>query len=87
MVSQNTSDRKRVDSDFDEMKIRESLENVSSLHFSRHQKPAKLEDFEYRKVLGRGSFGKVLLVQNRVTKKLYAMKVIRKDLVLEQDIL
>jgi serine/threonine protein kinase len=34
-------------------------------------------------MLGKGAFGKVFLVQHRKTQKYYAMKAIRKDVVLE----
>jgi serine/threonine protein kinase len=36
-------------------------------------------------IIGKGTFGKVYLVQNKHTKQLYAMKSIRKDIVLEHD--
>ena len=42
-----------------------------------------LNDFNILKVLGRGSFGKVLLVEKKDTKTLYAMKRLRKDELLE----
>ena len=38
-----------------------------------------IDSFVVKKVLGRGSFGKVLLVQKRDTGKYYAMKSLRKD--------
>ena len=38
-----------------------------------------IEEFEKLKVLGRGNFGKVLLVRKRDTQRLYAMKTLRKD--------
>lgn len=34
-----------------------------------------LDDFDLLKVIGRGSYAKVLLVSLKKTKKLYAMKV------------
>jgi len=44
------------------------------------KKPEKVtfEDFETLKVIGRGGFGRVLLVRKLDTKKVYAMKVLKK---------
>ena len=55
--------------------------------FSRHQhiKTVELDDFQIMKVLGRGSFGKVCLVQYKPTKEFYAMKSLKKDVLLDQD--
>jgi serine/threonine protein kinase len=36
-------------------------------------------------VIGKGSFGKVLLVQQKGTSKVFAMKSLRKDVILEFD--
>lgn len=36
-------------------------------------------------IIGKGTFGKVYLVQNKHTEQLYAMKSIRKDIVIEHD--
>ena len=44
---------------------------------------ATLDQFELLRLIGRGAFGKVFLIQNLVNKKLYAMKCIRNDLILE----
>ena len=38
------------------------------------------DDFTPLKLLGRGSFGEVLLVRLKVNNKLYAMKILNKDL-------
>ena len=43
-----------------------------------------LEDFEIMKVIDKGSFGKVFLVFNRKMDKMYAMKRINKDLLLQK---
>ena len=46
---------------------------------------ATLDQFEILRLIGKGAFGKVFLIQNLVNKKLYAMKCIRKDLIIEND--
>ena len=43
-----------------------------------------VEDFDLMKVIGKGSFGKVLLVRKRDTGKVYAMKVLDKATILEK---
>lgn len=44
----------------------------------------KLEDFKIVKVLDKGSFGKVFLVENKLNGRFYAMKRIRKDVLIEK---
>lgn len=44
----------------------------------------KISDFKIHKVLGRGSFGKVLLVEWIKDNKLYAMKCLKKDMIIER---
>ncbi|KAG5295591.1 serine/threonine protein kinase [Histoplasma capsulatum G186AR] len=42
------------------------------------QRSLKIEDFELLKVVGRGSFGRVMQVRKRDTGRIYAMKTLRK---------
>jgi len=53
--------------------------------FSRDKKEANLKDFKIKKMIGKGTFGKVFLVERTATGELYAMKCIRKDIILENE--
>lgn len=48
-------------------------------------KKVTLADFVIKKVIGRGSFGKVFLVEKKGTKEVYAMKSLRKDVIIDYD--
>lgn len=48
-------------------------------------KPLTLEDFQIISVLGKGTFGKVYLTKLKTNDKLYAIKAIRKDILIETD--
>ena len=45
-----------------------------------------LEDFELIRVIGRGSYAKVLMVELKRTRRIYAMKVIKKTLVTDDEV-
>ncbi|XP_020580039.1 serine/threonine-protein kinase AtPK2/AtPK19-like [Phalaenopsis equestris] len=44
-----------------------------------------LEDFEVLKVVGQGAFGKVFQVKRKGTSEIFAMKVMRKDKIMEKN--
>ncbi|CAG0898369.1 unnamed protein product [Cyprideis torosa] len=45
-----------------------------------------LRDFELIRVIGRGSYAKVYMVELKRTKRIYAMKVIKKELVTDDEV-
>ncbi|XP_020685598.1 serine/threonine-protein kinase AtPK2/AtPK19 isoform X1 [Dendrobium catenatum] len=45
----------------------------------------RLEDFEVLKVVGQGAFGKVFQVKRKGTSEIFAMKVMRKDKIMEKN--
>ena len=45
----------------------------------------RLQDFIILRMIGKGTFGKVYLVQHTATKLVYAMKCIRKDIVIDNE--
>ena len=57
----------------------------SVLVFSHKQEEEKvtLKDFEVMGVIGRGTFGKVFLAKLKTTEVLYAIKSLRKDVLVE----
>jgi serine/threonine protein kinase len=44
--------------------------------------PQTMNDFDYLKLLGKGTFGKVILVREKATGRYYAMKILRKEVII-----
>jgi len=45
------------------------------------------DDFTNIKIIGKGSFGVVYLVKKKENNKIYAMKVLKKDLVAKRNLI
>lgn len=41
-----------------------------------------MSDFDYLKLLGKGTFGKVILVREKASGTYYAMKILRKEVII-----
>lgn len=59
--------------------------HVPSFFKKADTEPYALSDFKIMKLLGTGTFGKVYLVQDKRKGLLYAMKSIRKDIVIKYE--
>lgn len=51
----------------------------------RRRRKIGLDDFQFLAVLGKGNFGKVMLAESRHTQNLCAIKVLKKDFIVEND--
>lgn len=66
---------------------RVNKQSENGMMFTNHKnvKSVVLNDFKSLKVIGRGSFGKVTLVEFKQTGEIYAMKALKKDILIEQE--
>ena len=90
----NESNIKNISQKINTLNFVNNLKTSNIKEKSRHNtifskdkgiKKVSLNDFKILKVLGRGTFGKVCLVQYKSTKKYYAMKIMKKNIILEHD--
>uniref|UniRef100_A0A2K5N3I8 non-specific serine/threonine protein kinase n=6 Tax=Cercopithecinae TaxID=9528 RepID=A0A2K5N3I8_CERAT len=52
---------------------------------SKARAKVTMNDFDYLKLLGKGTFGKVILVREKATGRYYAMKILRKEVIIAKD--
>lgn len=51
---------------------------------AREYKPLTIDDFQLLHVIGRGNFGKVIAVRKIDTGRIYAMKILRKERIIQR---
>uniref|UniRef100_A0A674D5B5 non-specific serine/threonine protein kinase n=1 Tax=Salmo trutta TaxID=8032 RepID=A0A674D5B5_SALTR len=51
---------------------------------SQHKRKT-MNDFDYLKLLGKGTFGKVILVKEKASGTYYAMKILKKEVIIAKD--
>jgi len=49
------------------------------------KKKVTFENFEFLKTLGKGTFGKVILCREKATSSLYAIKILKKEVIIKKD--
>ncbi|CAG0917028.1 unnamed protein product [Notodromas monacha] len=67
----------------EEKRQRHALKETEFLRMKRSR--MSVDDFEQLKVIGRGAFGEVRLVQKKDTGHVYAMKILRKKVMLQRE--
>lgn len=69
--------------DKDDFNFNAEISNSTQIYEMKESKNKKvsLQDFKMVRVLGRGSFGKVVLVVHKETNQLFAIKVLSKEMV------
>ncbi|KAM7402866.1 hypothetical protein PAMA_003675 [Pampus argenteus] len=55
------------------------------IYLTKPRQKVTMHDFEYLKLLGKGTFGKVILVKEKATGRYYAMKILKKEVIVAKD--
>ncbi len=70
---------------FEKKELKRSTNDFDMLKVWRAAKKCDNSRFLCVQVLGKGAFGKVLLVRDKLTKAIYAMKMLHKSVILERQ--
>ena len=67
------------------LRIDEAIEFPVTPNSAQEIPQLSMSNFDFKAVLGKGNFGKVMLAEEKTTKRLFAMKALKKEFILEND--
>ncbi|XP_054160714.1 protein kinase C iota type-like [Oppia nitens] len=73
------------DNDNQDMRSGQEVDANNDNYNASESSQYSMKDFELLRVIGRGSYAKVLMVELKKTRRIYAMKVIKKELVTDDE--
>ena len=83
---QETEEEEEEEEKTKESKSKNKKKNKKGKHKRRFEtKKLKAKDFTFMSVIGRGTFGKILLVKKKSNNNIYAMKILKKTQIIENE--
>jgi len=74
-----------IDTRNEEFQMKFAVTGTSSRQHHSGRKKVTLENFEFIKMLGKGTFGKVILCREKGTGHLFAIKILKKEVIIAKD--